>query len=78
MATSDEAPAASAYAAAGVDIEKKNRAFKMMSEAVRSTYGPEVLWGIGISLGVACGVEMMDHRMEFFAAGCDFMTEKLP
>jgi len=38
---------ASAYAAAGVDIDKKNRAFKMMSEAVRSTYGPEVLWGIG-------------------------------
>ncbi len=39
---------------------------------------PEVLWGIGISIGVACGVEMMDHHMEFFAAGCDFMTEKLP
>ena len=37
---------------------------------------PEVLWGIGISIGVACGVEMMDHHMEFFAAGCDFMTEK--
>ena len=39
---------------------------------------PEALWGIGISIGVACGVEMMDHHMEFFAAGCDFMTEKLP
>ncbi len=37
---------------------------------------PEVLWGIGISIGVSCGVEMMDHHMEFFAAGCDFMTEK--
>jgi len=37
---------------------------------------PEVLWGIGISIGVACGVEMMDHHMEFFAAGGDFMTEK--
>ena len=37
---------------------------------------PEVLWGIGISIGVACGVEMMDHHMEFIAAGCDFMTEK--
>jgi hypothetical protein len=35
-----------------------------------------VLWGLGISIGVACGVEMMDHHMEFFAAGCDFMTEK--
>ena len=39
---------------------------------------PEVQWGIGISIGVACGVESMDHHMEFFAAGCDFMTEKLP
>ena len=39
---------------------------------------PEALWGIGISIGVACGVEMMDHHMEFIAAGCDFMTEKLP
>ena len=37
---------------------------------------PEVQWGIGISIGVACGVESMDHHMEFFAAGCDFMTEK--
>ena len=37
---------------------------------------PEVLWGIGISIGVSCGVEMMDHHMEFIAAGCDFMTEK--
>jgi len=39
---------------------------------------PEALWGIGISIGVACGVEMMDHHLEFIAAGCDFMTEKLP
>jgi len=33
---------------------------------------PLVQWGIGISIGIACGVEMMDHHMEFFAAGCDF------
>jgi len=37
---------------------------------------PEVQWGIGISIGVACGVESMDHHMEFFAAGCDFTTQK--
>ena len=37
---------------------------------------PLVQWGLGISIGVACGVEMMDHHMEFFAAGCDFVTEK--
>jgi len=33
---------------------------------------PQVLWGIGISIGVGFGVEMMSHRMEFIAAGCDF------
>jgi len=33
---------------------------------------PEVLWGIGISIGVGFGVEMMSHRMEFISAGCDF------
>jgi hypothetical protein len=36
---------------------------------------PELLWGLGVSLGVGFGVEMMDHHMEFIAAGCDFMTE---
>jgi phosphoribosylformylglycinamidine cyclo-ligase len=37
----------SAYEAAGVDIEAGNRAVELMNEAVRSTYGPEVLRGIG-------------------------------
>jgi hypothetical protein len=33
---------------------------------------PEVRWGIGISIGVGFGVEMMDHTMNFISAGCDF------
>ncbi len=33
---------------------------------------PQVRWGIGISIGVSFGVEMMSHRMEFISAGCDF------
>ncbi|MHB1295636.1 MAG: phosphoribosylformylglycinamidine cyclo-ligase [Anaerolineae bacterium] len=37
----------SAYAASGVDIDAGNKAVAMMSQAVRSTYGPEVLLGIG-------------------------------
>ena len=37
----------SAYAAAGVDIEAGNKAVDLMREAVRSTYGSEVLLGIG-------------------------------
>ncbi|MBN1936937.1 MAG: phosphoribosylamine--glycine ligase [Anaerolineae bacterium] len=36
-----------AYAAAGVDIEVKNGAFRRMSAAVQSTYTPAVLSGIG-------------------------------
>jgi phosphoribosylaminoimidazole synthetase len=43
-------PAAGAvgdYAAAGVDMDAKYRAVQMMTAAVKSTYGPEVLGGIG-------------------------------
>jgi phosphoribosylformylglycinamidine cyclo-ligase/phosphoribosylamine--glycine ligase/phosphoribosylformylglycinamidine cyclo-ligase len=36
-----------AYAQAGVSIDAGNRAVELMSQAVRSTYGPEVLAGIG-------------------------------
>jgi phosphoribosylformylglycinamidine cyclo-ligase len=35
------------YAAAGVDMDVKYRAVEMMTAAVKSTYGPEVLAGIG-------------------------------
>jgi hypothetical protein len=34
---------------------------------------PTMGFGLGISLGVAFGVEPMDHHMEFYAAGCDFV-----
>lgn len=37
----------SAYARSGVNIDAGNRAVELMSAAVRSTYGPEVLLGIG-------------------------------
>jgi phosphoribosylaminoimidazole synthetase len=37
----------SAYAASGVDIDAGNRAVALMAAAVRATYGPEVLAGIG-------------------------------
>ncbi len=36
-----------AYARSGVNIDAGNRAVELMSAAVRSTYGPEVLLGIG-------------------------------
>jgi len=37
---------------------------------------PEVLWGLGISLGVGFGVEMMDHHMHFISAGCNFTLKE--
>lgn len=47
--SSSPAPASkpSDYAAAGVDMDVKYRAVEMMTAAVKSTYGPEVLAGIG-------------------------------
>jgi hypothetical protein len=36
---------------------------------------PQILWGLGISIGVAFGVESMDHHMDFIAAGCDFTLQ---
>lgn len=52
----------SAYEAAGVDIEAGNRAVELMNEAVRSTYGPEVLRGIGAFGGLyhADGVKALE------------------
>jgi phosphoribosylamine--glycine ligase/phosphoribosylformylglycinamidine cyclo-ligase len=40
-------PRSTTYADAGVDIEAGTQAVEMMKEAVRSTYGPEVIAGIG-------------------------------
>lgn len=37
----------SAYTSSGVDIDAGNRAVALMRDAVKSTYGPEVLAGIG-------------------------------
>ena len=49
----------SAYEAAGVSIDAGNQAVQLMREAVRSTYTPDVLAGIGNFGGcircAACG-----------------------
>jgi hypothetical protein len=34
---------------------------------------PYMQWGLGISIGVEFGLELMDHSMDFVAAGCDFV-----
>ena len=52
----------SAYSTSGVDIEAGNRATQLMTEAVRSTYGREVLAGIGAFGGLydASALKQMD------------------
>jgi phosphoribosylformylglycinamidine cyclo-ligase len=51
------------YAGAGVDIAAKTQAFEMMKTMVRSTYGPEVLAGIGAFGGLfdASALKGMEH-----------------
>jgi phosphoribosylformylglycinamidine cyclo-ligase/phosphoribosylamine--glycine ligase/phosphoribosylformylglycinamidine cyclo-ligase len=51
------------YASSGVSIEAGNRAVSLMSQAVRSTYGPEVLAGIGAFGGLydAGALQSMDR-----------------
>lgn len=57
------AQATTAYAAAGVDIQAGNQAVRRMSAAVRATYGPEVLAGIGAFGGLfdAAALKTMDQ-----------------
>jgi len=54
---------AAAYAAAGVDIDAGDRAVDLMTAAVKSTYGPEVLGGIGSFGGMYDASALA--RMEF-------------
>jgi phosphoribosylformylglycinamidine cyclo-ligase len=51
------------YAASGVDIDAGNKAVELMKEAVKSTYGPQVLAGIGSFGGLfdASLLKQMDH-----------------
>jgi phosphoribosylformylglycinamidine cyclo-ligase len=47
MPSDEKKPSPSSYAEAGVDIDAGSRAVELMKDAVKSTYGPEVLAGIG-------------------------------
>jgi phosphoribosylamine--glycine ligase/phosphoribosylformylglycinamidine cyclo-ligase len=55
------ASSASSYASAGVDIDAGDKAVELMSAAVKATYGPEVLAGIGSFGGMydASGLKAM-------------------
>jgi len=66
----------SAYAAAGVDIDAGNRAVELMSEAVRSTYGPEVLWGIGAFGGLYHAGRLTGMRAPVLVGSTDSVGTK--
>jgi phosphoribosylamine--glycine ligase/phosphoribosylformylglycinamidine cyclo-ligase len=73
------APAATspdAYAAAGVDIDAGNRAVEQMREAVRSTYTPAVLAGIGPFGGLFALDEVLDAEDPVLVASTDGVGTK--
>ncbi len=67
----------SAYAAAGVDIDAGNQAVVLMRAAVRSTYTPEVLAGIGSFGGSFDASRLRDMRAPVLVASTDGVGTKV-
>ena len=65
------------YAQAGVDINAGNKAIELMSKAVKSTYGPEVLAGIGAFGGMFDCSFMKDMRHPVLVASTDGVGTKV-
>ncbi len=66
-----------AYAAAGVDIDAGNRAVELMKDAVRSTYGPEVLAGIGAFGGLYDAAMLKEMKSPVLVASTDGVGTKV-
>ncbi len=67
----------SAYAASGVDIDAGSRAVAMMKEAVRSTYTPAVLAGIGSFGGLYDAGLLQSMRAPVLVASTDGVGTKV-
>jgi len=65
-----------AYRRAGVDIDAGNRAVELMRAAVRSTYGPEVLAGIGAFGGLYDAACLCHARAPVLVASTDGVGTK--
>jgi len=65
------------YAEAGVDIDAGNRAIELMSTAVRSTYGPEVLLGIGAFGGLFDATVLKEYKAPVLVASTDGVGTKV-
>lgn len=65
------------YAAAGVDITAGNRTVELMSTAVRSTYGKEVLAGIGAFGGMYSAEQFKSMQHPVLVASTDGIGTKV-
>lgn len=66
----------SAYTRAGVDIDAGNRAVQLMTAAVKSTYSPEVLAGIGAFGGLFDGARLQRMSHPVLVASTDGVGTK--
>ena len=66
----------SAYTEAGVDIDTKMHAIELMTAAVRSTYGPEVLAGMGNFGGLFSATRLTEMREPVLVASTDGVGTK--
>jgi phosphoribosylformylglycinamidine cyclo-ligase len=67
----------SAYGEAGVDIDTKMHAIELMTAAVRSTYGPEVLAGMGAFGGLYATTRLQGLREPVLVASTDSVGTKV-
>lgn len=67
----------SAYAVAGVSIDAGNRAVELMRDSVRSTYGPQVLAGIGAFGGLFSAAALKDMNDPVLVASTDGVGTKV-
>jgi phosphoribosylformylglycinamidine cyclo-ligase len=67
----------SSYSAAGVDIQAGSRAVELMQAAVRSTYGPEVLGGIGAFGGSFSAARLKEMHDPLLVASTDGVGTKV-
>jgi phosphoribosylformylglycinamidine cyclo-ligase/phosphoribosylamine--glycine ligase/phosphoribosylformylglycinamidine cyclo-ligase len=65
------------YASSGVNIDAGNRAVELMKDAVRSTYGPEVLAGIGAFGGLYDAAALKGMKSPVLVASTDGVGTKV-
>ena len=70
-------PEGSSYASAGVSIDAGSRAVDLMRESVRSTYGSEVLAGIGAFGGLFSAAALKDMNDPVLVASTDGVGTKV-